>query len=88
MDGDRHHSELSVLEEDWHYLTVSPLTAGVYSGKNENNQYRVDGTLVDEHNYGLLQVSGPRTQRVLKITIKNKDGKQIWTKEIQADKLK
>ncbi len=92
LDGDRHHSVLSVLDEEWHYplydLTVSPLTAGVYDAQDEKNHLKVPGTLVAERNYGLLEVSGPRTERILTIKIKNKDGQLKWEKQIKASDLK
>ncbi len=92
LDGDRHHSELSVLKNESHYplydLTISPLTAGVYKGSNEVNDLRIPGTLVEERNYAVLSISGPRTKRVLKIEVKNKDGKLLWDKQIKAEDLR
>ncbi len=92
LDGDRHHTVLSVLEEEWHYplydLTVSPLTAGVYGAQEEKNFLKLPETLVEERNYGLLEVSGPRIDRVLTIRIKDKDGALKWEKKIKAKDLK
>lgn len=92
LDGDRHHTELSVLDEPWHYplydLTVSPLTAGIYDPKNEKNFLRVSETLVIERNYGLMEISGPGKARVLSVKIKNKDGELLWEKKINAEDLK
>ena len=73
LTGDRHRTELSKLDRRGLYplydLTVSPLTAGVYRGQTEVNTLRVDGTLLQDHNFALLHVAGPRTDRVLTITL-------------------
>jgi alkaline phosphatase D len=92
MDGDRHFTELTRLEREGTYplydFTISPLTAGVSDPKNEQNTLRVPGTLVREHNFGLVSVSGPATDRAFKVTIYNAKGDQIWQKEIKAAELK
>ena len=93
LDGDRHHTGLSRMQESKdaypiYDLTCSSLTAGVYPNKEELNQYRLDETLVGVHNYGLLTVSGPRTDRVLAIQIMDKTGKELWKKEIKARDLR
>ena len=55
LTGDRHRTELSKLERPGLYplydLTVSPLTAGVYRGEGELNSLRVEGTLLQDHNF-------------------------------------
>ena len=89
LDGDRHHTVLSkMVEKDNVYplydLTCSSLTAGAYPNKEEDNIYKLEETLVGKHNFGLLNVSGPRTNRVLTIQIFDKDGKELWTKKIKA----
>lgn len=86
LDGDRHHTELSMLSDDKapviYDLTVSPLTSGAHDALDEPNSYRVKGTHVAERNYGLIEVSGKRTQRVLKIIIKDKEGSVLWEQTI------
>ena len=86
LTGDRHHSELSVLEEGGisiYDLTVSPLTSGARGDKaNEPNKHRVQGTYVGERNFATLDFSGPRTQRLLSVTIYDAEGEKIWKKEI------
>ncbi|WP_299674682.1 alkaline phosphatase [uncultured Tenacibaculum sp.] len=93
LDGDRHHTALSVMKESssvypLYDLTCSPLTSGAHASKEEFNNYKLQETLVGEHNFGLMKVSGPRTDRVLTIQILNKDGKEMWTKNIKARDLK
>lgn len=92
LDGDRHHTVLSrIPEKDMGYplydLTCSSLTAGSNNKKEKQNQYKLEETLVGEHNFGILKVTGPRKERVLTITIFNKDGKELWSKEIKAQDL-
>lgn len=93
LDGDRHHTGLSRMQESKsvypiYDLTCSSLTAGAYPNKEELNQYRLEETLYGDHNFGLLNVSGPRTDRVLKMTIFDKKGDEVWSKEIKANDLK
>jgi len=92
IDGDRHHTELSKLERKGTYplydLTVSPLTAGVsVNAAKEENALRVPETIVTEHNFAILKFSGKQKERVLTITIYNKDGNTIWSRELKAQDL-
>lgn len=87
LTGDRHHTELSRYENrnghliyDW---TVSPLTSGAASRVTETNLLRVDGTLVTQRNFGMLQVSGPRNQRTLTLTVYDSEGEELWTRTIE-----
>jgi alkaline phosphatase D len=48
----------------------------------------VPGTLFIEHNFALLQVSGPRTDRMLTIRLMNDKGNEVWRREIKASELK
>lgn len=93
LDGDRHHTELSKMEREGTYplydVTISPLTAGAVGdrAKNEDNQYRVEGTYFGEKNFAMLRVAGPRKERVLTIRVLNNTGKEIWKQEIKATDL-
>lgn len=93
LDGDRHHTGLSRMQESRdvypiYDLTCSSLTAGAYPNKEELNQYRLEETLFGKHNFGMLKVTGPRTDRVLTMTIFDKDGKEVWTRNIKARNLR
>ncbi|MAD98631.1 MAG: phosphodiesterase [Flavobacteriaceae bacterium] len=93
LDGDRHHTALSKMQESsrvypLYDLTCSALTSGVNKDKEKYNAYRMPETIVGEHNFGMLNVSGPRNNRVLKMTIYNADGKELWSKEIKASDLR
>ncbi len=87
LTGDRHHSELSAVKNargNWIYdLTTSPLTSGVNTGAvREENQNRVEGTLVTQHNFALLRFSGPRTRRQVALSILDAEGKTLWKRTI------
>ena len=94
LTGDRHFTELSAMQNkagNWVYdLTTSPFTAGVYAtaGTKETNAFRVDGTVVVEHNFALLRFSGPRTNREAEIKILDAEGKEKWTRTITQEGLK
>lgn len=93
LDGDRHHTGLSKMKESedvypLYDLTCSSLTAGAHDNDEKLNQYRIPETLFGKHNFGLINVSGPRTNRVLKMTIFDKDGEEVWTRIINANDLR
>ncbi|MEL6976775.1 MAG: alkaline phosphatase D family protein [Bacteroidota bacterium] len=93
LDGDRHHTVLSRMQESEdvypiYDLTCSSLTAGANNNKELLNTNKLEETLVGQHNFGVLNVSGPRTGRILKITIFDKDGKELWSKDFKAQDLK
>lgn len=91
LTGDRHHSEISVLDRATkpviYDITISPLTSGVSSKKeNEINPYRVEGSLINEHNFSVFNITGKRKERILTITFYNKDGVKIMDYEIKHEK--
>jgi alkaline phosphatase D len=93
LDGDRHHSVLMKLDRTGTYplydLTVSPLTAGTApTWPQENLSLMVPGTLFIEHNFALLEVKGPLTDRMLTIRLMNDKGTEVWRQEIKASELK
>ena len=89
LSGDRHSSELSKLQlanGNWVYdLTVSPLTSGSYDHSQEPNKLREPGTMVGERNYGMLEITGPRKERTLRMQIKSAQGTLIWERSISAE---
>lgn len=91
LTGDVHHAEMSKMElpngSMVYDLTVSPLTSGVYKGSTENLLLE-EGSMVNERNFGMLEFTGPRTERVLTIRIFNSNGEEKWTKEIPSEKRK
>ncbi|HNM25336.1 MAG TPA: alkaline phosphatase D family protein [Saprospiraceae bacterium] len=93
LTGDRHFTELSAMKNangNWVYdLTASSLTAGSFTeaATKTQNDYRVEGTVVAQHNYALLRFSGPRTDRQLDISVHDADGRELWKKTIKASEL-
>tara|TARA_Y100000385_G_scaffold260319_1_gene290121 strand:- start:1434 stop:2780 length:1347 start_codon:yes stop_codon:yes gene_type:complete len=89
LTGDRHNSELSKLQLEngnWVYdLTVSPLTSGSYDHSEEPNSKREQGTMVGDRNYGMLEISGARKERILRIQVKSTEGDILWERSINAD---
>lgn len=87
LTGDSHHTELSHLVNSAgnsvYDFTVSPLTSGVYK-MDGTNMLQVEGTLVEERNFGTIEVSGPRKERQLTMRIFNSNGEQLWEKVIAA----
>jgi alkaline phosphatase D len=94
VSGDRHMSELIRLEDPAFYplydFTSSSITAGLAQprGPEIENPYRVPGTLVsDKHSFGLLRVSGKRTDRVLTVECRDVTGATRWSHTIKARDL-
>ena len=90
LTGDRHFSELSAMQNkrgNWVYdLTVSPLSAGAYTSAAETtNDHRVPGTLVAQHNFAMLNFSGPRKSREMKMELFDSNGIPLWTRTIGPD---
>jgi len=88
LTGDRHHTELSKLTLangiDVYDLTCSPLTSSTKgSDYAEENQNRVEGTLVNVNNFGLLKFSGTFKSRIMTIEIVDFEGKKVWEKQIK-----
>ena len=94
LTGDVHHSMLTRLNRRGTYplydLTISPLTAGPsrVTDESSSNHLRLPGTLYADHNFATLDFSGPRTDRVLTITVRAADGSEVWTREIRAQDLR
>ena len=91
LTGDRHHSELSVIEKNGvkiYDFTVSPLTSGPHATPDEANALRVPGSHVGIRNFGTMEISGPRLARKFKLALFDTDGKPLWSQEFEADHRK
>jgi alkaline phosphatase D len=88
LTGDRHHTELSTFlngELMLYDLTVSPLTSGYYIPKtDEGNLNRVEGTLVNQRNFSIIEVSKEKENRKMSISIFDSQGKLLWEKSVFA----
>ncbi len=88
LTGDRHHTELDILEKKGkpviYDLTLSPLTSGkaVYE-KIEKNKNRIDSTFLIQRNFGLMEFTGTFDDRNMKITVFDSNGIELWNKIIE-----
>lgn len=94
LDGDRHFSELSMLKMEQFYplydFTVSPLTSKGFTAFADHihNPYRVEGSGQGVRNFGLLEVTGPKENRQLRLALHDSAGKLLFEKIILATELK
>mgnify|MGYP006197759891 CR=1 FL=1 len=95
ISGDRHSTNLQKLEREGTYplydFTISPLTSGAYQPTEREMKESpiVEGTMVNQmQTFGIMEVSGKRTDRVLKINVFDKEGKKKWDYEIKAKDLR
>ena len=88
LTGDRHHSEQAqrtVGGVVFHEITSSPLTSGVHNqADEENNRYRVPGSLGKTRGYATLRFSGPTKKRSMLIRFHNQDGKIYYESTINS----
>ncbi|EDP94203.1 alkaline phosphatase D family protein [Kordia algicida OT-1] len=92
ISGDRHHTEISRLERTDAYplidITCSPLTAGTHSARDEGNTLQVKGKTFYNRNFGIMEVTGKRRERILVLTIYDSDGQKAFDYEIKAQDLR
>ncbi|MCC5917939.1 MAG: alkaline phosphatase family protein [Cryomorphaceae bacterium] len=90
LTGDRHHSEVSVLQlpsgKNVYDFTISPLTSGPNTNVNETNENRIPGSLIQQRNYALLSFSGTFRARKLTVTYYSSNNKVLYTFEVDAQK--
>ncbi|AWV96923.1 alkaline phosphatase D family protein [Arcticibacterium luteifluviistationis] len=95
ITGDRHHTSLRKMDREGTYpiydLTVSSLTSGMAKPmdiEREDEDLVPDTIVEDLQNFGILEVTGERTDRVLKINIIDNTGADRWNYEIKARDLR
>ena len=92
ISGDRHHTEISRLERKDAYplidITCSPLTSGVHSPRDEGNTRQVKGKTFYNRNFGIMEITGKRRDRILVLTIYDSDGNKAFDYEIKAKDLR
>ena len=93
LDGDRHHTVLSKMQESKYVyplydLTCSSLTATAYKNDETHNAFKLEETLVGENNFGILSVVGSANNRELIVKIFDKEGGELWRKSIKSSDLK
>ena len=92
MSGDRHHTEISRMERPNAYplidITCSPLTSGTHNPRDEGNTFQVKDKTYYDRNFGIVHVSGPRTDRTLLLTIYDQKGQKVWDYSISQQELR
>lgn len=91
LSGDRHHSEVMKmrLPESGNLVyefTVSPLTSSAHRGVDEENETRIEGSMIKERNFAIMEISGPRKARTLNLRYFNSDGEEIYTFSLPEQK--
>lgn len=86
LTGDRHHTELSQYKNAKgnvvYDFTVSPLTSGTARNVETDNTLRVENTLLQVRNFGILEFKGPKTARTLTMRVLDANGVEQWKKII------
>ena len=81
LTGDRHHSEYSRLElsngNTIYDFTISPLTSSANTNVNEQNDLQVEGSLIQERNFAMAEITGPRKKRVLNFSFYSNTGELL-----------
>jgi alkaline phosphatase D len=89
LTGDRHASEVSVLElkngRKIYDITASPLTSSARSNESEPNTLRVKGSYLAQRNFATAEISGPRTDRLLTIRFFDSNGNELFRYEIKSE---
>ncbi len=90
ITGDVHYSEMSALRQQGkptiYDLTFSAFTSGSNtSGESWKNTLRIPGTVVMEHNYGMIRFSGPAKARKMTVSCFNADNKKLWEQEFNQE---
>lgn len=93
LTGDRHHTELSLLDTPGappvYDLTTSPLTSSPNpKGVSEANALRVPGTFTGVRNFAVLDFMGAGKERALRISTCDAEGKELWQQTITAQSLR
>ncbi|MFN0050146.1 MAG: alkaline phosphatase D family protein [Cytophagales bacterium] len=93
FSGDRHHSEVSKLVRTdaypLHDFTISSLTSRANTrAKDEKNSLRIPESLLTERNFGMIEVTGSKNERQLKLIFCDVNGVEKWSTIIKAKDLK
>lgn len=83
LTGDVHYTVLDKLEKEGkpkiYDLTFSPFTSGVNTNANKvNDENRIEGTLVMQHNFGWMKFEGSSENRRLIVRSYDVDGNQLF----------
>ncbi len=88
LTGDIHATELLEARDEGlavplYEYTCSPLNSGFRKNDVEpGNNRRVPGTRVEQRNYGIIEITGKRNERVVMLSCIDKDGNELWRHRI------
>lgn len=89
ITGDRHHTELCLLDEPGKPriidLTVSALTSGPSKNVDPGNTLFVEGTYTHKHNFGLVSFTGSGEERTMNFEVIDNEGTSIWKKSFDME---
>jgi alkaline phosphatase D len=93
LSGDRHVTELTRMPRLGLYplydATISPLTsAPIGQQRVEPNPWRVEGTWLPARNFAMVEVTGPRADRVLTMIVHDATGRERWRHAIPHRELR
>lgn len=95
LSGDRHFSVLLKKERPSHYplyeLTCSPSTARpfLHPVKDlKNNDAIIQGTAVTQNNFCELEITGQKGKRQLHMSVRDANGDELWSRNIQESELR
>jgi alkaline phosphatase D len=93
LSGDRHVTELTRMPRPGLYplydATISPLTsAPIGQQRVEPNPWRVEGTWLPARNFAMVEVTGPRADRVLTMIVHDATGRERWRHVIPHRELR
>jgi len=95
LSGDRHFSELLRVPREGTYplyeFTSSPLTAGVVArpdAQEIGNPDFVPGTMVTQRSFGMVRITGPKSDRAIALESYDAAGAVLWRRELRAAELR
>lgn len=95
LTGDRHHSELLKMNQPGGYpfydFTCSPLSGfarPTLKTHEATNLLRIENTLVTEHNFGKISITGEAGSRKCTIETYDKKANKIWEYSIDEKELR
>lgn len=85
LTGDKHYSEASKIinnnGDEVYEFSFSTLTAKVNT-RDFINYNQIEGSLVQKRNFGLLEFTGPKDNRKLKVNVYDSFGNIQWSKSL------
>lgn len=91
ISGDRHHSEVSKMTlpggNDVYEFTTSPLTSSANTRTIEDNEHRVDGSLIQQRNFAVMHFTGGFRERVLELSYYDSKGELIYEYKVDSQEI-